>query len=848
MNKNILAVAIASLTVGGQSLVHAEDFVLEEIVVTAQKRTQSLQDVPAAISAVNGETLEKQNVHDIRDIVAVTPSVRFSPGLNSTSTQVKMRGVGTVTANGGFESSVGIFIDGVYQPRPGVALGELVDMAQVEILRGPQGTLFGRNTSVGAMSLSSNEPVIGEDSGSVSASVGSYDMYNLQGHANIDLSENMALRVAGSWRERDGVVESLVPGEPDDLSKDRNYFRAQLLIEPSDEVSVTLAADYASTDEVCCSSMYIPWQDTALTDLPVIGSAYAALGLPANGGVYQSGDDALEDREGSALARYEETDHWGVSAKVVWDLGWGEMTSLTAYRDFKSEQHGTNSFVGVDWFGVPESNPWQDNVESFTQEFHLSGLAFDDRLDWLVGAFYSDETILQKQNYERYGAVDEYLGANLVPALNPFSPLYAELEGLITPAGAATYVPNPILGLTGGTSLDSIAFNEFSQESTSWSIFTHNIFHITDDLSFTLGLRYVEEEKEGKFDQIAGSNQSCEDAVANPHLLAVQGAGSDELQQAFGAMLGLTCIGQVTGAGSQGNLGGNPLAPTYTAAEEFNTDFDDEQLTYTTNLNYHFNEDVSGYVGFTHGFKSGGVNLDPTAAVNGADPTFDSEIVDSWEIGIRSVLLDGRMTANLTLFDMEIEDFQVLNFNGTQFTVFNTPEATSRGAELELTAQITEGLRASLSYAYTDTEIDLQADAAGNCSEAYLGEGATVCGSTDLFGAPEDVVIFNALYEHQLGSDLLLAISPNVRYESGSVVSYFDYTLEQGSSTVYDLTVSLMDVNDTWVLSLWGKNLTDETYLSNAIPGPARGFGPTESVLGVTNEARTFGATFKYNF
>jgi iron complex outermembrane receptor protein len=225
---------------------------LEEVIVTAQKRDESVQQVPIAMTALTSDMLDEAGIRDISQINAASPSVTFSMTNNAASSaNLQIRGIGTVGNARVFEGAVGVFIDGVYRSRSGAALSDMNDIESLEILRGPQGTLFGKNTSAGAILLRSKAPDAGAVSGDYQLSIGNYDERIVKGAINLPLTENSALRLATVWNRRDGFIES--PDISQDYNDvDRRSVKAQYLIEPRDDVSLRLIADYSEAAENCC--------------------------------------------------------------------------------------------------------------------------------------------------------------------------------------------------------------------------------------------------------------------------------------------------------------------------------------------------------------------------------------------------------------------------------------------------------------------------------------------------------------------------------------------------------------------------------------------------------------------
>jgi len=272
-------------------------------------------------------------------------------------------------------------------------------------------------------------------------------------------------------------------------------------------------------------------------------------------------------------------------------------------------------------------------------------------LSWLAGAYYSDEEIAQRVNFQ--------LGQD-----------YGELVGalLFGPTGGALGA-NPLTVFSGVDPAGTTQGQNYAQDSKSFSLFTHNTFDVTDQLSLTLGLRYSDESKDGSFTQSGGSNQIC------PATLASIGAGNVPGPLVTN-IFGLGCLAFLAPADL-------PQAAVFPLPRTFDEEFKDDELIYTAKVGYEIAPSVSTYASFTHGYKSGGFNLDSTAASGGADPSFLSEEVDAYEIGLKSKLLDNRLTLNVAGFIQNFDNFQVLEFTGAQFTTFNVPKANSRGIEIE---------------------------------------------------------------------------------------------------------------------------------------------------------------------
>ena len=454
----------------------AEAATMAEIVVTARRRAERLQDVPLAVTAVGGEELEDRQVASVADLAGLAPNVDFSTspsgggaGLNS---QITIRGIGQTDFLITTDPGVGVYVDGVYFARATGGVLDLVDLERIEILRGPQGSLYGRNTIGGAINIVSAKPT-GEFGGKVEASLGNYDFVQLRGAVDFSLvPDKLAAKLSFQSTDSDGYAKRILTGE--ELG-DRNTstLRGVLLWEPGDAVTTTLIADYSRARQNSAASAAV--SDFTVTPLVTL---YNAL-VPA-----RQGTPAVTDASTGSLLRTRATgfnenrsDVWGVSATMDADLGAASLKSITAYRhlDVAFGRDGDNSPV------VFRETRNEDEQWQFSQEFQLAGEALDDRLNWLLGAYYFRET------------AEDVATARLASGLFP------ALEALARPLnGSACAAPFTAPGCRGnplniGFDLDFDVFNQIKVESLA--PFAHATFALSDRLSASLGLRYTHEEK-----------------------------------------------------------------------------------------------------------------------------------------------------------------------------------------------------------------------------------------------------------------------------------------------------------------------------------------------------------------
>ena len=446
--RTALAVALAALTAPAFS-----QAALEEIIVTAQKREQSLQDVPIAISALSGDALRSAVVNDIFDLRAAVPALEVrAVDPPSQGTAFALRGLGTSVFNMGFEPTVATFLDGVYRSRSGLlASTDLVDMERIEVLKGPQGTLFGKNTSGGVVTMYTHKPDLEKTAGSVDLSYEEYNRVRANGMVNLPLSSTAALRLTGSWAKGDGWLDNVVTGkEINDL--DRYSLRGQLLLVPTDDLSIRVIADYAELDEACCTALrYENDPRSGAFNGPIAGSIGSQVIDPANIEDYKV--DLNVDPRLKAKDK-------GLSAEINWDFGAAALTSISAWRDYQDSNFKDNDFTGVDTLLSNQNLP---KVSLLSQELRLAGDSdsIASGFEWTVGAYYSKEKI-ELENEFIWGSQGSFGGIFFWHAPN-----------------YRAYLAS------------------FEQETESMAAFAQGTLHINDRLALTLGGRYTDDQKDG---------------------------------------------------------------------------------------------------------------------------------------------------------------------------------------------------------------------------------------------------------------------------------------------------------------------------------------------------------------
>ena len=442
----------------------------DEIIVTATKRTQTLQETPVAVTVTTAESIEKARIFDLKDLQSIVPTLRVSQLQNAANTSLSIRGFANGTNNIGIEPSVGLFIDGVYRSRAASQIGDLPRLDRVEVLSGPQSTLFGKNASAGVISIATAKPSY-ETTGYVEAECGNYNLFSTRGYFSTGIADNAAISLGGGFQTRDGYGDlTQIDDEINDL--ERFNLRGQILVEPTDNISWRVIADYNEIDENCC-----------ITETVIFGPTVGV--IQALGGELTSAtEDFTYDSPITQNTRNKFED-WGVSAQGDYDLGFATLTSISAYRENDGGFDGSDSdFTSLDILG----NVFQDvEINTFTQEFRLTSNPGNLPFDWMVGGYYFDEDIEQNSG-ANYGAD----ARNYVNILLAGATAGTDLAGTSLDSIEAA-IPTLAAGSSYAAGQGSI--ENFMQDNEAYSFFGTVDYHVTDKLTLTGGLNYTKDKK-----------------------------------------------------------------------------------------------------------------------------------------------------------------------------------------------------------------------------------------------------------------------------------------------------------------------------------------------------------------
>ena len=705
---------------------------LEEIIVTAQKRAENVMDVPIAISALSGDALRAAVVTDIFDLRAAVPALEIrAVDPPSQGTAFALRGLGTSVFNMGFEPTVATFVDGVYRSRSGLlASTDLVDMERIEVLKGPQGTLFGKNTSGGVVSMFTKKPDLSETSGSVDLSYEEYNRARATGVVNVPLSSTAGFRLAGTWAKGDGWLDNVVTGnELNDL--DRYSLRGQLLFVPNEDLSIRVIADYAELDETCCTAL-------RFENDPRSGAFNSPIAAAIGSQVIDPADIEDYKVDLNVDPRLKAEDR-GISAEINWDLGGVNLTSISAWRDYQDSNFKDNDFTGV---ATLLSNQNLPEVSLLSQELRLAGTADSvaKGLDWTIGAFYSKEQI-ELENEFIWGSQGSFGGVFFWHAPN-----------------YRAYLAS------------------FEQETESMAAFAHGTLHLSEQLALTLGVRFTDDQKDG--------------SLRNDQPVA---PGGPPIPTVF------------------------PLGFVY----DYDAEKDDSEPTYTASLQYDFAENVMGYASYTHGYKSGGISMTrdaagtqflltpggPVGPLPGQDPTFAKETADSFEIGLKSDLLDQRLRLLAAAWYTQFDDLQVqvLRPADGAFAVSTAKGATSTGVEFEGTLAVNECLTLNASVQWLDATYDNGTGALSGVAEL---DGEALPLASDWTGT------VGANFETPISDSLALFIDGNLfmRTDQRLSAEIQRYDTEQDGYALLSLRAGVKTTDETWEVLAWCRNCTDESY------------------------------------
>lgn len=791
-----------------------------DIVVTARRREESVQKVPLAIAVVEAGRLESQGAFNIARLTQIQPTLQFY-SQNPRNTFINIRGIGAPfgLTNDGFEQGVGIYIDDVYYNRIASASLDFVDVQRIETLRGPQGTLYGKNTTAGAINITTAPPKF-EFGGKAEVTLG--NLAFKQGKATVTgpLSDTLAARISASTTNRRGTIYN-VTTNTHIQSIDNIGLRGALLWKPGASVAVTLSGDWNLQDPICCALPFVRYgktQRAAARQLPALlgyfpGYPSAAYPLP-NVNPY----DRLTDVDGQLTARNE---HGGLSAKAVWELDESNtLTSISAWRYWDWGPANDRDYTGLPIY-TKVNNPTKQN--QFTQEFRFNHKG--DGYDFVIGLFGFHQKIRTSGIQQTGPAASRWL-------LNPSNLLSR----------------NPAV-------MDNlVAINDIRLDNTSAAVFAKVNWDVTDRFTVSPGIRVNYDRKKGLYDSV------------------VTGTASDGTRQIVSSVPGSAYYNDPWTAQQR----------AIQASQFFEPRFSAWNVSYDINLRYELTDDINVYGTYARSFKTGGINLNGVPADPNGVPIADTftikpEKVDHFEAGIKTQFWNRQVTFNLTGFWTEIRDFQASVSNG-QFTTVrgylaNAEKVRTRGVEADLAIRPSERFSAYFNGAYTDATFTRFCDAppppelAGGASTGIVPTGK--CTYTGAVGAPATPGAVSPPFVDASGSVLpgvskwaaswgLEANLPTQAFgQDGQVYAGYDasyrsawssnptpsiYTWVDGYA-IHNFRVGLR--TDRFDIFGWVRNAFQKDYIELLLAGTG---GNTGLIAGQIGDPRTFGGTIKVNF
>ncbi|WP_051322776.1 TonB-dependent receptor [Luteimonas sp. J29] len=809
---------------------------LATLMVTAQKREEALQDVPISVAVLDEQLLQDASVRDIKDMQILVPGLTVTSTQNEAITTARIRGIGTVGDNVGLESSVGVVIDGVYRPRNSVGFGDLGQLERIEVLKGPQGTVFGKNTSAGVINVVTRRPSYTQSvEGEVTA--GNYGALGVAGAYNDSFSDRSAFSIYAAKRKRDGWMDVRTGAGPraeaEDYDQNFHTLRGKLLFEPTENLEILLSADYTSREENCCTAV----QTVIGSSSAIINALTGGQGLPVVSSFPSPGDPFARVAYSNRATTQDIKDK-GVSAHVEWETGWAgdaTLTSITAVRDWQTINGLDYDFSTADiLYRNADEDESFTGFKTFSQELRLTGSS--ERVDWMFGLFYSDEDLDRAETYRIGPDYERYLSMGLLGLINPAL--------LALPPQLSTTFLADATGRAPGTVFSGLgALDHYSQNARSVALFTNNTWHATDALDLTLGLRYTKEDKEltGRYSNPNGSPGCASFFGAAGIDPAAVGRIAGALTARGVPFASLPAATQQTLIGQVVAYSCLPWANVLHHGRNTYQELEEKEWSGTVKAAYRWNDSVMTYLSYARGYKAGGFNLDRTQSATAANPlpinpttadtSFPGEFVDSYELGAKTTWADGSLLLNATVFHQEYEDFQLNSFLGTSFVVRSIPEVTSSGVDAEILWQpkAAPGLMLQGGVMYAETRFGrnipgpdfVQGTPLSSSGALYKLPGATMP------FAPEWSGSLALTYEWDFSNSWVGRFNIGAKYMGDyNTGSDLDVEKHQESYTVVNARFGIGASDQRWMLEFWGTNVTDTEYVQVGFDGPLQALFP----------------------
>jgi len=764
---------------------------VQEIDVTARLREEKAQDIPLAVSVVGAPVLDGQRIQSPVQLQQVAPDLNLTQA-NPRQTILSIRGIGgTTQVSDGLESSVGIYEDGVYLGRPGEFAYNFFDIDRVEVLRGPQGTLYGRNTTGGAINIDSKAPSF--DYGAMAElDYGDYDFRQYQGMANLPLVDDvLALRLTGYETKRDGFLYDETTSAHENA---RNGFggRAQLLYAPSEDFSYRVIASYNRADGPQGAYQFLGNQPVSATGFNFSKSA----NLVAPG--YMPPDQPYARIVDTDSRQFDATHQFLVSGRGDWTFGGGyTLTSISAYQGWSFRPTNDSDFVALP---VATNTNFIDRVSQESEELRLSS-PDGGSVDWVTGLYYFHQAV---------SGLSDTMNQRDAWAFN------STLAGLAN--GTATRTASLSSMLNG---LDDVSLEDPSTQS--YAAFAQADWHIGEDWTLTGGIRETYENKTQSIDSFATGNSQLLTCAASGH----------------GCQFGAYAISQTNAA--------KAIQAFTTGVADFSAS--NNLLSGLATLSYRLDRDSLVYATYSHGEQGAGLNvglLPSQVLAKGATYVVAPVGANNYELGVKSQWLDHRFTANVDAFWETVSNYQtnaVFLVNGSaKQALANAGGLRSQGVEYDAALQVTPDLQIRSSGAYTEAVYTDYGNAP--CPPEATAAGIAVCSLTGrgVANTPRWIVNLAADFSHPLADGLTGYLSADYSYRSGQNLLTDDSAGGRVDGYgIVDLRTGLRFGGGRYDLSFWVRNLFDTNYLTN-IQENVGGY------YGYTGAPRTFGGTLRAEF
>lgn len=759
------------------------------ITVTARRIEENQQTVPVSVVSVPGSTLRDQGVSSTRDLQETVAGL-FATAPNPRLSAFTLRGLGSSAFNEGLESSVALFMDGVYLGRPGMSITDLIDVERVEVARGPQGTLFGKNSTAGTLSIFTRKPLFTPEA-EVDASLGSQGTQQYRGSLTGPLGRTLAGRLTAYQTSRDGLVTNRYDGSKvNDIF--RQGLRGQLLWTPASTVSARLIAEVGAVDESCCA-------------FPLMGAPRPGVQASDAYMKYQRvSPDPTQRQTDTDIRPRSQVNQRAVSLQTDWDFTPNDrLVSLSAFRhyDFQSTTDDQTSMALV-------NGGTQTVHDQFSQELRIDSRW--RKADTILGLFLLDQTTRGQEVGLLGRELSDWVFGGLIRQRIPT----ANRDN----TGTALHLLIPQSTLDGMQ-----VVTPFRQHTTSLAGFGSLNWHATDQLDLTAGLRYTYEWKDAQVDRYrTGGNPS-----ASPLALTNN----------------LTPLGTLTGINLSGATFNQFLDDTVGGPYHRDTRLQEGSLSGQLGASWRWTPELMTYLTASHGVKSGGVNLGVTS--DRVPAVFRPEVADSLELGLKTLALDDHLLLNLAAYYATIRDYQALTFDESQTLIpnprlnnlLNVSQVTLKGVDLDLQVLLPKGFSlrggVALNQAVTD---DFR-----NAPDENTQKNTKDLSGKPLANAPRWQGNFAVRRDWAVNSHLSGYAMVDYWFRTS-----YNATTERSIETEIDeygvlgARLGFKSSNDAWDLSLWGRNLANTRYISGVLV--LYGVG---SYGGIAGDPRMVGTTLR---